>query len=462
MTYIEDTKSRVLEFLPANSLRGRLAWGAFWSLVGAVVSQGSILIASVITARLLGTVGFGELAIINSTIGMFGVFAGFGLGMTATKYVAEFRTEDPARAGRIIALSSVVAFATGGLISLALFIFAPFLAAHTLAAPHLVLEFRIGAPLLFFNALNGAQTGALSGFEAFKALAQANLIRSLISFPVMVGGVLLWRLPGAVCALVLAAAIACLVNQWVLRHECRRAGVPICYGAIASERRVLWDFSLPAFLSGMVVAPATWAASTMLVNQPNGYAELGVFNAASQWRTAFLFLPGLVGQVVVPMLASLQNRGGRRPARRLLLGAVLTNGLYTIPVLVVLLPCSAWIMSFYGRAFSPRGAVLQVLLLSAALLAIQTPVGNLIAAAGRMWVGFFMNAGWAACFLGAAHGLLVLGWGAQSLACAYLTAYLAHALWTFWFAATVLHPSQRSSAFTPTRVVTLDFDSQSL
>jgi O-antigen/teichoic acid export membrane protein len=404
-------------------------------------------------------VGFGELAIINSTIGMFGVFAGFGLGMTATKYVAEFRTKDPARAGRIIALSSVVAFATGGLIALALFTFAPFLAAHTLAAPHLVLEFRIGALLLFFNALNGAQTGALSGFEAFKAIAYANLIRSLLSFPVMVSGVLLWRLPGAVCGLVLAAAIACLVNQWVLRNECRRAAVPIRYGSIASERRVLWDFSLPAFLSGAMTAPATWAANTMLVNEANGYAEMGIFNAANQWRTTLLFLPGLIGQVVVPIFASLQNVGGNRPARRVLLGSVLTNGFCTVPVLVVLLPCSSWIMSFYGQAFSPRGAVLQVSLFSAALLAIQTPVGNLIAAFGRMWVGFFMNAGWAACLLGAAYGLLVLGWGAQALACAYLAAYLAHAVWTFWFAAAFLGVSQRFSA-SPPGVVTLD--SQSL
>jgi len=37
---------------------------------------------------LLGTVGFGELGVIQSTVGMFGVFAGLGLGMTATKYVA--------------------------------------------------------------------------------------------------------------------------------------------------------------------------------------------------------------------------------------------------------------------------------------------------------------------------------------------------------------------------------------
>jgi len=455
MTILQSARARVHGHLPVGSLRGRLARGAFWSIVGAVVSQGSVLVASVITARLLGTVGFGELAIINGTIGMLGVFAGFGLGMTATKYVAEFLAKDPARAGRIIGLSTVVASVTGGVISLLLFIFAHFLATRTLAAPHLVPEFRIGALLLFFNALNGAQIGALSGLESFKAIAHSNLIRGLLSLPVMVGGVLLWHLSGAVCGLVLAAAIACVVNQWFLRNECLRAGVRVSYRAIISECRVLWDFSLPAFFSCAMTAPATWAASAMLVNQPNGYAEMGIFNAASQWRTALFFLPGIIGQVVVPMLASLQNTDGRRSVRKVLLGSVLINALCTVPVLIVLVPCSNWVMSFYGDKFSHRGAVLQVSLLCAALLAILTPASNFIASIGRMWVGFFMNAGWAGCFLVVAYFLLLRGWGAQGLACAYLAAYIAHALWTFWFASSVLGATPRSSN-SPTGVLPLD------
>jgi O-antigen/teichoic acid export membrane protein len=61
---------------------------------------------------MLGKTGYGELGMIQTTVGMFGVFAGFGLGVTATKHVAEFRRSDPARAGRIIGLSSVFAVGT--------------------------------------------------------------------------------------------------------------------------------------------------------------------------------------------------------------------------------------------------------------------------------------------------------------------------------------------------------------
>lgn len=428
------------------SLRGRFARGVVWSLAGTVLSQAGLLLASMVCARVLGPAGFGELAMVNGTIGMFGVFAGFGLGMTATKYVAEFREDDAPRAGRIIALSSIFALAAGGILSLALALGARFVAVATLGAPQLVVEFRVGALLLLLNAWGGAQTGALSGLEAFKAIAHANMLRGLLSLPLTAAGVIWGRVPGAVCGLVVTAGIGCLVNQWALRKECRRACVPIRYRDSISECRVLWDFALPAFLSTALTAPATWAASAVLVRQPNGYTELGIFNAANQWRTALLFLPNVLGQVVVPMLASLQNVSGTRPARRMFFGSAFSNGLCTVPAVALLFPCANWIMSFYGRAFAPRGAILRVVLIAAVLLGLQASAGNLIAAFGRMWTGFFMNAGWAVCFLTVAYVLLMRGWGAQALACAYLAAYAAHAGWTFWFAAGVLRPSPVKAA----------------
>ena len=161
----------------ADSLRGRFARGAVWSLVGAVISQGCGLAASVITARLLGREQFGEYGIIQSTVGMFGVFAGMGLGLTATKYVAELRVTNPHRAGRIIALSTAVALGTATTAAVALSAAAPWLAASTLNAPNLSAELRIATGVLFLNALNGTQTGVLAGLEAFRTIARVNLIQ---------------------------------------------------------------------------------------------------------------------------------------------------------------------------------------------------------------------------------------------------------------------------------------------
>ena len=159
-TYCPEILRPTLERIESSDVGYRLAKGAFWSMAGAVISRGLMLCASIFVARILGKNGFGELGMIQSTVGMFGVFAGFGLGLTATKHVAEFRQSAPDRAGRIIALSALVAVASGGLMALSLFIFAPWLAEHTINAPHLADVLRIGALILFITALICAQTGA--------------------------------------------------------------------------------------------------------------------------------------------------------------------------------------------------------------------------------------------------------------------------------------------------------------
>ena len=267
--------------IAASSIGMRLVRGAFWSMAGAVISRGLMLCANILVARMLGKTVFGELGMIQSTIGMFGVFAGFGLGLTATKHVAELRDTEPERAGRIIALSWLVAVVTGGIMSLGLFIYAPWLAENSINAPHLAGILRIGSFLLFINALNGAQTGALSGFEAFKAIAHVNLFIGLISFPVLLTGAYYGGLYGAVWALVINLCFNWLFNHIALRKAAHRYQVPLVFNQCIQELPVLWKFSLPAVLSGIMVGPANWVSRTFLTKQPDGYDEIGVLTVSA-------------------------------------------------------------------------------------------------------------------------------------------------------------------------------------
>lgn len=171
--------------------------------------------------------------------------------MTATKYIAEHRTSDPVRAGQILGLASQVAAISGGAVSLILFGLAPWLAARTLNAPHLADELRIGCILLFLYALDGMQTGALAGLEAFKAIARVGLVRGLLSFPVVIAGVWFFGLTGAVTATVLSGAAGWWLSQVALRRECARAGIRISHRGTQRNLPILWRFSLPANLEGL-------------------------------------------------------------------------------------------------------------------------------------------------------------------------------------------------------------------
>lgn len=412
----------------ADSLRGRFARGAVWSFIGAVMSQGFTLVASVITARLLGREEFGKYGMIQSTVGMLGVFAGLGLGLTATKYVAEFRTRDPERAGRIIALGCAVAIVSGGLLALGLLAYAPLLAAKTLNAPELTNELRIASVLLFLNALNGAQTGALSGFEAFRAIARINMVRGLIAVPVTVATVLVWRLPGAVWALAVTAVVACFLNQVSLRRECAALGIHPRFWSGYAERRVLWTFSTPAFLSGALVGPATWAANAMLVNQPSGYAEMGVFSAASQWRNAIGFIPYVLSQFALPILSNLHGeRDVSRYGKALRWNLILTAAAVAAVAVPVALGAPQ-IMRLYGRGFQQGWLVLVLSAATAVISCVNGVVGTAIMSAGSVWVGFAFNAMWASVFLASCYCFIPTRL-ALGLAGSMLGAYIAHTAW---------------------------------
>lgn len=264
------------DFLFPGSLHARFARGALWSLVASIIAHGFTLTASTGVARLLGVVGFGELGIINNTLGTLGLFAGLGLGLTATKHVAEFRYKDPNRAGRIIGLLYVVAIASAGIASVLLFALAPELATAILNAPHLANELRIGCGILFLSTLIGVQTSILSGFESFRLIAGVNLIQGLFKLPLMLAGVWVWGLVGAIGALVLVNALNWILNQLAIQRECDIAGFKVHYDNLSSELPVLWRFSVPAFLSNVMVGPGIWITSVMLVNQAGGYTDAHV------------------------------------------------------------------------------------------------------------------------------------------------------------------------------------------
>lgn len=452
--YVPSFRRAYADRVEKAPLVHRVAAGAFWSLMGAIISRGLALLCSIIIARFLGKEGFGELGIIQSTIVMLQVFAGFGLGVTTTKYVAELRSKDPDRTGRIISLSMAVAIGTGTMMALTLLAFAPWLAEHTLAAPRLTCLLRISALMLFFVAVSGMQTGALAGFEAFKSIASVNLWAGLFSFPLVIAGVYLGGLEGAGWGLAASAVVNAILGQIALKDQAQRSGVTLVWKDCLTEGKVLWSFSLPAVLSGIMVGPVNWICNAMLVNRANGYAEMGIFNAANQWRTAILFLPTSLGVIVLPILSSLRGRNDNVGYQRVLRLNVLMNGVIALAGAFAVTLSATFIMNTYGDGFEGGCQTLILLALSAVLMAMNNVIGQAIASRGEMWTAFLFNAMWAMAFIGATH-YFVTNLGAKGLALATVLAYLLHSVWqgAYIWRKSVGIGVQRSSASTHWPVV---------
>ena len=421
----------VFERIEASDVGSRLARGVFWSIAGTVISRGLMLCATIFVARMLGKTAYGQLAMIQSTVGMLGVFAGFGLGLTATKYVAEYRRCDPSRAGRIIGLSGVITAGAGGLMSLGLLLFAPWLAENTINAPQLAGVLRIGALILFISVLNGAQTGALAGFEAFKTIARVNLLTGLISFPTIVSGAYLGGVNGVVLALVINLGVNWILNHFAIRTEAQKYRVPFTIKNCSQEFPILWKFSLPAFLAGSMVGPVNWVCAALLVNQPDGYGEMGIYNAANQWFSLLILLPGVISSVILPAISDQLGQNSIDQSIKTLIFAITVNFFMVVPIALVACIASPHIMGFFGEGFAGAWLILVVIVITAGLVALTSPVGQIIAGSGRMWVGFGMNAAWALFFV--LLTIYFVNLGALGLALARLLAYVLHSAGTFVF-----------------------------
>lgn len=404
----------------------RMASGVFWSLTGSVLSQGLMLLATIFVARILGKTEYGELGMIRSTVSMFAVFAGFGLGMTATKYIAEYRKSDPEKSGKIIGLTTLFAGGTGGIISIIILIAAPYIATHSINAPHLVDEIRLGAVMLFFSALNGAQTGTLSGFEAFKTIAKVNLIAGLLAFPIQIGCTLLFGLQGSVIGFGLNFLILWALNFYAVRRETQKAGIIIRFTKAWDEWNVLLKFSLPALLSGILVAPVMWACNALLVNKPHGYEEMALFDAANQWRNAILFIPAILAQIALPLLSAHVN--DKAKFNRILKLNIKLNAVVASAIAAIVALMAVYIMKSYGQGFAEGSEVLIILASSAVLVAINNIIGQAIASRGRMWAGFFLNLIWSIVLITSTGWLLNEGFGAKGVALGLLISYALHTI----------------------------------
>lgn len=340
------------------------------------VTQGLGLLAGVVCARYLGRSQYGQLGVILSTANLFSTLGAMGLGVTATKHVAELRRSDPERAGRIIGMTRATAIVAGLAFSAAFLVLSGWLSRTVLRAPELTGLLRVSAGILFFTSLNAYQAGALTGFEAFKPLAAANLIRGA-SVPLLVIGAAYWGLPGAVLASIAVAATSCVANAAMLGRECRRYHIRIDARPNLEELRILYRFSFPVLLATVSSTPAVWL-STAAVARTSGFAEIGIFNAAMQWQAAILFITNAVGVLGLPMLSSAVSERNISKYKRLMgLNFVLTSGsalLAAIPICMA----APWIMRTYGSGFEVGTKVLLIVAASTVLTAMSVTVGHAI------------------------------------------------------------------------------------
>ena len=398
--------------------------GSFWSILGAIVSKGLVFTSWIIVARILGSDGYGQFGIVRSTVLMFTSFAGFSLGITASKHVAEFLVTDKLRTGRILGLTLGFGLVMGCLVGIIFYLLAPWLASETLNAPEITTELEISAVILFFTALNGAQMGALQGFSAFKRIAKINVIQAIISFPLFIIGALYFGVYGTIWAFTISYIIICLLSNAALKKEANNNKINIDYSNALQEKATLLTYSLPAFLSGLMVTPIKWYADSLLVSR-GGFEEMGLFTAALTFNNIILVGAGMLSAPFIAIMAKNKDESRNSQFSKFNILAPWAIGVFICAPFLMFPELGGF---FFGNSFAGKTFELTfiMILLFTVVVMFKQGLGRIMAVYNLQWWSFFSNLLWGGVLI--ASFLTLNEHNSKYLAFSYLVAYIINTI----------------------------------
>jgi O-antigen/teichoic acid export membrane protein len=220
--------------------------------------------------------------------------------------------------------------------------------------------------------------------------------------------------------------ISCIACHIFVRRVTTRAGIRIDYASSWIERGIMGSYALPAALGNMLYAPVFWFCTTLLLKTPHGFAAMGEFSAANQWRSLVIFVPAVLGQAVIPIVADCVAQGRGREAMKMLRDLTITLAYVCVPLFVLLSVCSPIIMWAYGPSFRsawPTFVILQAVVL---VQIVESPVIRYMDAVGDLWLAFLFNCALALAMVVSASVLVYLG--AAGLAWAILAAFVSRSI----------------------------------
>jgi len=356
---------------------------SFWAVFGNGLGNALMLLAGIIIARFLGKDLYGEYGVVKTTMFYMASFSTLGLGFSSTKYIANYIQEGKEYVNAIVRDSLSITLGFSSFLAAFLIIFAgPF--ANYLNAPSLQLAFRFLGVVIVFKALGTTQIGILAGFKDFETIAKNSVLSGI--FLLVLGTLLtyVYGLTGSLAALLLSQFFNACINQIAINRREKINTNQIDKGF----KKELITFSFPIALQESSYAICNWAAIVFLTKMSSA-GELGLTTAAAQWNAIIMFIPGLLGNVILSYLSgNVSDKNSHNKTIKLMLA---TNFVCTfIPFMIVYFAADL-ISGFYGPTFSELPTIIRIMTFTTIFECCSSVFKSELIAQGKTWTIFLLR-----------------------------------------------------------------------
>ena len=414
--------SLALKKINSSSDLKELSINSFWSMLGAVISKGLIFLAWLMVAKILGKEGNGEVGIVRSTINVFAIFVGSGIALTTTKYIPELLKENTKKVSKILTLSISFSSGLGFLLSLLLFFGAEYISNHVLNASQLELTLKISAFILFLTVISSVITGCLKGFKDFKGLLICNIIYGISLFLALYFLTIKYGVEGTFVGFCLGTFVLVLSGGILVGKNMYKNHLSFDF-KFKEELKILKNFTLPAILTGAMVMPFKWGIDTLMVNNVNGYEELGLYSALILFQSLIMMVTATLD---APLITIMVKKQIDKRIERLNLITPWAIGIFIVlPILFFPSIFNIFLSEEYINDPNFYSTLLLIMLTTTIILYKQG-IARIMIVNSLMWFSFFSNLLWGLILIFSFY--FMENKNAETMAYAYFFAYLFNTL----------------------------------
>ena len=417
-----------------DSFLRKIVVGGGITLAALAIAKAMVFLNYIIAARLLTADQFGEYSIVIYLQNLVLLVACLGVPLTITKKVSHWLARDAAKAQVVASGLLVMLLLFSSITSILYVLLSGTIADSLYHDPQLASVLRISSLFVFVASISAAMSALAQGCQKVKAIAITSAVAAICWQPISLLAITTYELDGAIIAMVAYYAISAVLLYSTVR-QCVMPSwskVRALFSDRAELRGLLW-FILPAFLTGIVIAPAYWLGRTVLVLDWD-FGEVGQFQIADSLSQVLLIVPVAIGIQLLPAVSEQHALDSANVGRTTV--SLLRLAVYSLAILcIVALPLTQIaITTLYGSQY--EGALSSSILMfaSATFIASGSVVSSVILGIGRMWDALKLNLLWLAAYLCAVF-LLVPSYGSEGLAASYAVSYafyLLLMLWYFW------------------------------